>query len=130
MTYQSDIVKASTIIATHIARMKDSKYKSVVASGIDFEKFYDKVLELAIKADIANQLYNVTVYFKGQENKLLEENYSKDLKWLTDECLRLGGSMEDILENIYDGAFDMLKNNKNELENNHNKVQESQQGDS
>jgi len=120
MTYQSDILKASVPIATHIARMKDSKYKRVVASGIDFEKFYDKVLELAEKADVSNQLYNVTVYFKGQENKLLEENYSKDLKWLTDECLRLGGSMEVILKNIY----------YNELEDNHNKVQKSQQGDS
>ena len=120
MTYQSDIVKASVIIATHIARMKDSKYKSVVASGIDFEKFYDKVLELAIKADVANQLYNVSVYVYKNENKLLMENYSKDLKWLTDECLRLGGSMEDILKNIcYDA-----------MENNHNKVQEIEQGDS
>ncbi len=120
MTYQSDIVKASVIIATHIARMKDSKYERVVASGIDFEKFYDKVLELAIKADIANQLYNVSVYVYKNENKLLMENYSKDLKWLTDECLRLGGSMEDILKNIcYDA-----------MENNHNKVQEIEQGDS
>ena len=120
MTYQSDIVKASVIIATHIARMKDSKYKSVVASGIDFEKFYDKVLELAIKADVANQLYNVSVYVYKNENKLLEENYSKDLKWLTDECLRLGGSMETILKNIcYDA-----------MENNHIKVQEIEQGNS
>ncbi len=111
MTYQTEILKASVIIATHIARMKDSKYERVVASGIDFEKFYDKVLELAIKADIANQLYNVSVYVYKNENKLLEENYEKDLKWLTTECLRLGGSMEDILENIYDGAFDVLKNN-------------------
>ena len=114
MTYQSDIVKASVIIATHIARMKDSKYKSVVASGIDFEKFYDRVLELAEKADVANQLYNVTVYFKGQENKLLEENYSKDLKWLTDECLRLGGSMETILKNICYEGLNELKHKSNE----------------
>ena len=114
MSYQSDILKASAIIASHIARMKGSKYKSVVASGIDFELFYDKVLKVAEKADIANDLYNVTVYFKGQENKILEENYLKDLKWLTDECLRLGGSMEEILKNIcYDG-----------LENNYHKVQE------
>ncbi len=114
MTYQSEIVKASVIIATHIARMKDSKHESVVASGIDFEKFYDKVLELAEKADVANQLYNVTVYHKKQENKLLQGVYLKDVTWLTDECLRLGGSMEDILGNIYYKELDNLEKENHE----------------
>jgi len=100
MTYQSDILKASPIIASHIARMKASKYKSVVASGLDFERFYDRAIELAGKADIANQLYNVTVYFKDGEIGILKENYLKDLKYLTDECLRLGGSIDDILKNV------------------------------
>lgn len=110
MTYQSDILKASTVIASHIARMKASKYKSVVASGIDFEKFYDRALELAGKADIANQLYNVTVYFKDGEIGILKENYLKDLKYLTDECLRLGGSVDDILKNICYKELNMQDN--------------------
>ncbi len=119
MSYQTDILKASTVIASHISRMKGSKYKSVVASGIDFERFYDKALESAGKADIANQLYNVTVYFKAKEIDILKENYLKDMKWLTNECLRLGGSMETILKNIcYDA-----------MEDNHNKVQENKQND-
>lgn len=120
MTYQTEILKASTGIAYHIARMKDSKYKSVVDSGKDFEKFFDKVLEITERADGEKHLLCGLLWYKNQEIKILMENYGKDLKWLTDECLRLGGSMEAILKNIcYDA-----------LENNHNQIQESKQGDS
>jgi len=100
MTYQTEILKASTGIAYHIARMKDSKYKSVQASGRDFEKFFDKVLETGEDADGEKHLLYGLLWFKNQEIEILMENYGKDLKWLTDECLRLGGSMEDILKNI------------------------------
>lgn len=110
MTYQTEILKASTGIAYHIARMKDSKYKSVQDSGRDFEKFFDKVLEITERADGEKLLSSGLLWYKNQEIKILMENYGKDLKWLTDECLRLGGSMEAILKNICDDSFDKLKN--------------------
>jgi len=104
MTYQTEILKASTGIDYHIKRMRDSKHKSVQDSGRDFEKFFDKVLEITERADGEKLLSSGLLWYKNQEIKILMENYGKDLKWLTDECLRLGGSMEEILKNCYNAT--------------------------
>lgn len=121
MTYQSELYKISQLIVKHIASMKENKYRSIQMQGADFEAFYNKSIELAERGDISIGFYQLVIAIRNNEIKELIENYMKDIDFLIDLSVKLGDKLgkEGTFKYCIDNVF------LNELENNHNKVQES-----
>ena len=124
MTYQANILKASTVIISHIKQMKESKYDSVVARGVDFELFYNKAIEVTGIADVKETLANSINYGKDIENITLLKHYGDDIEFLIGLSMKLAGRLglevetnKHILENV------LLKEIRNDgVEDNHIKV--------